>query len=190
MSAALAINGSAGGFLRRLLRRLLGDVRGAAILELAVGMSVLVPIISASTELARFVMIQQKLERLAATVGDLNARGDVLTPAQVTALFDAVPHIMDPFTFAPVGKVIVSQVTTVGYVYPQIAWQQSGGGNLIAASTVGTAGHTATLPAGFTMATNQNLILTEVYYDFSPFLLDGLLKAKRIHMMSTYRPRM
>lgn len=174
----------------RLLSRLLRDRRGSAIVELAVGIAVLVPMVMATAELARFVMIQQKLERLSMTVGDLNARGDVLTPAQVTSLFDAVPHIMEPFAFSPSGRVIVSQVTTVGSVYPQIAWQQSGGGSLGVASTLGTAGQTATLPQGFTMASDENVIMTEVWYDFEPFLFDGLLKPQRIRMQSTYRPRM
>lgn len=175
---------------RHLLSRLRRDRRGSAIVELAVGISVLVPMVMATAELARFVMIQQKLERLSMTVGDLNARGDVLTPAQVTSLFDAVPHIMEPFAFSPSGRVIVSQVTTVGSVYPQIAWQQSGGGSLSVASTLGTAGQTATLPQGFTMASDENIIMTEVWYDFEPFLFDGLLRPQRIRMQSTYRPRM
>lgn len=174
----------------RLFARLLHERRGAALVELAVGISVLVPMVMATAELARFVMIQQKLERLSMTVGDLNARGDVLTPAQVTSLFDAVPHIMEPFAFQPSGRVIVSQVTTVGSVYPQIAWQQSGGGSLSVASTLGTAGQTATLPQGFTMASDENVIMTEVWYDFEPFLFDGLLRPQRIRMQSTYRPRM
>lgn len=166
------------------------DRRGAAVLELAFGISMLTPLIMGSAELARFVMIQQKLERLAMTIGDLNARGDVLTAPQVAALFDAVPHVMEPFAFAPVGQVIVTEVTTVGYVYPRVAWQQSGGGTLGVTSAFGTAGQNATLPAGFTMASNENVIFTEVYYDFVPFLLDGLLSARRIRMQSTYRPRM
>ena len=178
------------GRLVRHLHRLWRDRRGAAVLELAFGISMLTPLIMGSAELARFVMIQQKLERLAMTIGDLNARGDVLTPAQVTALFDAVPHVMEPFAFSPVGRVIVSEVTTVGYVYPRVAWQQTGGGTLPVASTLGAAGQDATLPAGFTLASNENVIFTEVYYDFVPFLMDGLLSARRIRMQSTYRPRM
>jgi Flp pilus assembly protein TadG len=174
----------------RLLKRLAGDRSGAALMECALGLAMLTPLILGTVELGRFMLVQQKLERLSATVGDLNARGDVLTPAQVTALFDATPHVMQPFAFGPIGRVIVSQVTTVGYVYPRIIWQQLGGGTLSTTSSIGTASHNATLPHGLTMAANETVIVTEVVYDFTPLLLGGFLEPQRIHLTSAYRPRM
>lgn len=170
-----------------LIPRLGRDRRGAVFVELAVGMAVLVPMLLMGVELGRFALIQQKLERLATTVADLNTRADVTTAGQVDAIFAAVPHVMEPFSFAG-GAVVVTGVTATSGGIAQVAWQRRGGTGT-APSRVGTVGNPAALPAGLTVAPNESVVVAEVFYDYQPFLL-SLVDGQWLYDRAILRPRL
>jgi len=171
-----------------LLRRLLLRCRrGSAAVELGIGLALLLPLFMAGTEMARFILLNQKVERVVMSVGDLNARADVLTLAETRAIFDAVPHLMQPFGMGGAGLVVVSGVTQTASG-PVVSWQVSGAGSLAAASRVGAPGMAATLPGGLGLMAEETVVVTEIFYDYTPMLV-SIIQDRRLYDRSVFRTR-
>lgn len=154
----------------RLLARLHRDQRGSAFIELGMAMVVLMTLILGGAEIARFVMLQQKLDRIATTMGDLVSRGQVLTETEINNIFAAVRHLAKPFDFAGQGVVVLTSVQRESGQDPEIVWQRSGGGELSAASKIGNQGDEPNLPGNFTVREHETVFAAEVFYEFEPFL--------------------
>jgi Flp pilus assembly protein TadG len=175
--------------MMRFLLRLLRDRRGMALTELAAAAPVLMLLVLAGTEIARYSLLNQKLDRVASSMGDLVAQADTLTAAQLDQLFAASTPVAWPFDFPVSGRVIVSAVVDNGGT-PRVNWQRGGGGAFAAASRVGTAGRTATLPAGMTVRAGDTLIVAEVFFGFSPVLYPAVAPAATLYHAAFFRPRL
>ncbi|MPY69760.1 MAG: hypothetical protein GEU92_06715 [Alphaproteobacteria bacterium] len=172
-----------------LIRRLIGDRRGNLMVELAMAMPVLTLLTLGGLEVSRYVLLHQKLDRVAGTVGDLVAQAETLTAADVDSLFDAARHVAMPFDLPGAGIVIVSSVGTDSGLNPQINWQRSGGGGLAASSRVGPAGGSAALPPGLTLEEGETVIVAEVVYAYVPWVLGGVTTAGELYHRAFFRPR-
>lgn len=96
---------------RHLLRRLLGDRRGALVAEFAAAMPVLGLLLLAGVEVGRLALVNQKLDRVATSMADLVAQAETLTVAELNSLFASTGHVAWPFDLANDGIVIVSSVS-------------------------------------------------------------------------------
>lgn len=155
---------------RRLLARFRRDQRGSAFIELGVAMVVLMTLILGGAEIARFVLLQQKLDRIATSMGDLVSRGQVLSETEVNNILAAVQHLAEPFDFAAQGAVILTSVQRETGEDPEIVWQRIGAGGLTATSRIGNQGEEPDLPDSFTVRENETVFAAEVFYEFEPFL--------------------
>ncbi|MCC7047133.1 MAG: pilus assembly protein [Alphaproteobacteria bacterium] len=169
------------------------DPRGALVAEFAASLPMLLILVMSGFECARFVLLNQKLDRVTTTVADLVAQEETITVAEITALFDAITPIVTPFTFSPAGKMIVTSVVLApDGVTMKVAWQESSG-TFAAASKIGVANGTATLPAGMTIRTNETIIVGEVFYQFTPFFVSNWFSstplAQTLYHRAFYRPR-
>ena len=99
-----------GGFLTRLLR----NTRGLILAETAISLSVLSVTTLAGVEIGRYVLLTQKLDRVAASVADIAAQSQSISVADLDNLFSAATEIIKPFSLAGTGMVIVSSVALVG----------------------------------------------------------------------------
>jgi hypothetical protein len=98
---------------------------------------------------------------------------------------------MSPFPFGNKGVVIVTSVFQPATGSPIVEWQYSGGGQLIQSSQIGVTGGPATLPNGLTLNANDNIIISEVYYNFTPmFVSEHLFSAGKIYRVAIYKPRL
>jgi hypothetical protein len=71
-----------------------------------------------------------------------------------------------------------------------VQWQCSGGGSYTAAtSAIGTEGANATVPSTFSVDVGENVVVAEVFYDYRPFLFDGIFQPAILHHASYMRPR-
>ena len=68
--------------------------------------------------------------------------------------------------------------------------QRRGGGNKTTASRIGTQGGAATLPSGFTLATNENTIVAEIYYDYRPVVAPRIVAASTNYKVKFNMPRL
>jgi hypothetical protein len=101
---------------------------------------------------------------------------------------------MKPFSFASNGVVIVTSVYKPAGQTPTICWQYSGGGTLTKTSQIGTTGNTPVLPSGLTLNDNENIIISEVYYNFTPLFINAgssdSFTATTVYRIAVYKPRL
>lgn len=103
----------------------------------------------------------------------------------------AAAQLMEPFPFANTGIVIITSVYKPTGQPPIIEWQYAGGGQLTKASQIGVTGGAPTLPNGLTLNDNDNVIISEVYYNFTPmFVSTGLFPATPVYRLAIYKPRL
>lgn len=174
---------------RSFLRRLAQDRRGAVLVEFAFMMPIISALVLGGVEFARYAMISQKMDRVVGFVGDLVARADSLEAADFQDYFAAAEQLASPFDIMGVGNIIISSVTGESGG-PEILWQQIGPGANSGKSKVGVAGAAATLPTGFVLEEEENIVVVEVFYDFEPlFLPPAFVEAGRHYYRSVFRPR-
>lgn len=185
--------------LRQHFKDLIACEGGLAYLEFALSISLMLMMFMGSVEISRNLLITQKLEKVAATVADVTTQTDPndgpITTSQMADLMSAVADMMSPYTTGdtdPKIKVIVTNITKTGSNSPVINWQYCGGGTLSVNSRLGTTvGSTATLPTGFTMSAGEEVVIGEVFYNFTPIISNNrILGSFQIYRYSIYSPRL
>jgi Flp pilus assembly protein TadG len=174
-----------------LMRRLATDRRGGLIAEFAAAIPVLVIMLLGGVEVSRYALLNQRMDRLATVMGDLVAQAERLKESELEQLFLATSHVAWPFDMESRGNVIISSVSLPADPAPQIpkiTWQRHTG-DLPSSSRVGVQNATATLPDGLTVKKGQTVIVSEVYYRFTPMLFGALVPEKVIYHRAFFRPR-
>lgn len=177
----------------RWMRRARGLRRCAAgnvAVEFALALPVLMMLMLGSAELARFVILHQKVDRVAVTMSDLVARAETISESEMDDIFIAAGEVAEPFDLGSLGLVIVSSVVNPDGNGATIAWQRSGGGAYSASSQVGVEGGSATLPAEFDVREGETVIISEVYFDFTPFLSEMIVEPQTLYRRAHHRPRL
>jgi Flp pilus assembly protein TadG len=170
------------------LRRLARDRRGVSLIEFALVVPIFVLMILGGTEVARYVLLNEVLDRLATSTADLTAQEDDITAGDLTNIFASAPTLVWPFDINANGVVIITSVGLVNN-QPKIYWQRTRTGSLTRSSRIGTEGGQATLPTGLTVAADDNIIVAEVYYNFTPFMWQQMRSGDIYHVAFT-RPRL
>src|SRR5688572_17391883 len=73
---------------RRLLRRALNENSGIAAVEFALLVPILITLFFGAVEVTRFILVSQKVEKLAHTVADVTAQSKTLSTAQLDQLLE------------------------------------------------------------------------------------------------------
>ena len=176
--------------LARNLKSLWRNETGAAMIELGFAMPILITLLLGGVEIARYVLLHQKLDRVASSIADLVSQSETVSVADLQNIFDAARFVAKPFDLPAGGTVIVSSVSNpLGSPATKVNWQQSGAGSIPATSEVGSPGGAATLPNGFSVADGQSIIIAEVFYDYTPWVLGDFTGASRIYHRALFRPR-
>ena len=190
MTAAASTLASSGGKRARLLRRLHRSRRGTVLVEMAVLTPILLILLLGAVEFARYVLIMQKLDRAAMSVGDLVSRGTQVTSQDLSNIFDSVGHLMQPFPFPDTGVVLITAVTRSAGNPPEVVWQEVGAGDLVEISRVGTPGNEAVLPQNLQPRENESLYVAEVYYSYTPLVFDSFVQQSTLYHWSVFRARL
>lgn len=177
-------------YLRQKWQEIWGDRSGASLIEMAFAMPILVTLLLGGVEIARYVLLHQKLDRVSSSIADLVSQAETISVPDLQNIFDAAQFVAKPFDLPASGTVIVSSISNpIGSPSTRVNWQKSGAGNIPATSQVGTAGGAATLPAGFTVADGQTIIIAEVFFDYVPWILGDFTSANQIYHRALFRPR-
>ena len=167
---------------------------GLAYLEFAVTLPFLLALMLGAVEVTRYVLITQKVEKTSMTISDLVAQSTTIKTSDLDNIFLAGPQVMEPYSFNKNGYIIVTSVTQTGAETPAnqpiVQWQYAGGGSMVETTHIGAAGAKAVLPAGFTLNDKDNIIITEVFYQFTPLLNTMIYKNMLLYRMSVFRPRL
>jgi Flp pilus assembly pilin Flp len=175
------------------LRKLWRDTRGVAAIEFALMLPILVALLIGCLEVTFKIWSTQKAEKLAVTLSDVIAQSKAVTSGDLTKLTGAVDKIMDPFPFGNNGKIIISSVYVAqGETDAKVNWQCSfpPSDGYSASSKLGAEGANAALPAGFTMAPKDNVIVTEIYYQYQPIAPGVLFDNDEIYRRAMFKPRL
>jgi hypothetical protein len=183
---------------QRLMHFLRASETGVALIEFAVTLPVLLVMLVGMIELTYVTLVNQKLDKVAGSMSDFATQGRTISVSDINAFALAVPQIMRPFTFS--GTVVFSSVANFRNPSPPclttnvpcIAWQRAilGGDG----SRIGGAGGIATLPDNYPVLTGQNVIVAEVFHNYTPLLgtsasFIAAFSAQQFYKVAISKPR-
>ena len=176
----------------KMLQRLLRADQGLAVLEFALILPVLMSLFYGAVEITRYILITQKVEKLAFTVADVTAQSQTVSNASLNQVLAATSDIMSPYTMTSNGRVIISSLYRAAgaTTTATVNWRYQGGGTLTATSALGAVGATPSMPTGFTFDERENVIAAEVFYQFSPLISTQFFGTKTIYRVAFYKPRL
>ena len=172
------------------IKKLIHNNKGIAAVEFALALPFLLSLFIGSYELARYMLINAKLENVSYTISDIITQQTSLTTAQLDQYMVASTQITLPYDFADGGgTVIVSAVyKDENLANPTVSWQYYYG-QTGRASTIGTVNNNATLPVGFALNDKENIIVTEVFYDFVPIFSAFSIGTANVYKTAYFKPR-
>ncbi len=171
------------------INHLCTDQRGVAAAEFALLLPVLMTMVMGVYELSRFILVSQKIDRVAYTVADVVTQQTSVTNGNLGDIVNAATEIMNPYQFGSVGRVIVSSVYEDPTRGPIVRWQYEGGGTLDRDSRIGTVNSTANLPDGFTLNEKDNVIVSEVFYEYIPPFSEDFFSTRENYKTAIFKPR-
>jgi len=164
---------------------------GTAALEFALTLPIWILLLLGTSDVAMLLLISQRVDRIAYSVTDIVTQSNVVTKTDLSNILLATGQLMQPFTFGDKGVVIVTSLYKPTGKALQISWQYTGGGTLARVSKIGKVGDTPTLPTGLSLNDSDNVIITEVYYAFTPmFASANILSARDLYRLAAYKPRL
>jgi Flp pilus assembly protein TadG len=162
---------------------------GSAAIEFGLVISILIVILMGCFEAGRYILLNQKLDRTSSSVSDLIAQADNVTTGVLSDTYAAADEQTLPFDLAGHGRVIISSVYKPAGT-ATVVWQCKGGGSYTSAtSKIGAKGADATMPSTFSVDIGENVVVAEVFYDYKPFLFEGLFKPSVFRHTTFTRPR-
>jgi hypothetical protein len=165
--------------------------RGVAAVEFALTLPIWVTMLLGAADGSYCLMVNEKTDRIAYTVTDIVTQYQTITKAQLNDILLAAGQLMQPFAFGANGLVIVTSVYQPTTGSPVVEWQYRGGGTLSKGSQIGNSGGSAILPNGLTLNAGDNVILSEVYYNFTPMFVSAkLFNAGNVYRVAVYKPRL
>lgn len=178
------------GPLARLLRRLRRCEAGLSAVEFGLLIPILGLMVLGTVEFGRMIILAQKLQNGTFVLADLAARDETLSVEQLDNMFLAVNNIMQPFAAGAAGTAIVTSVSINVAGDAVVNWQRRGFGTLPATSEIGAAaGGAASLPAGLPLAIGETVIVSEVFYAYSP-VFDIIVPQQTLRRVAFAKPRL
>lgn len=177
-------------FVRRL-RSFARDRRGIAAVEFAVLASVLSVALLGGTELSRYTLMHQKMDRVSSSVSNWVAQSSNMSATDFNNMWAASQQVAKPFALDGAnGKVIVSFIVAESDTSYRITWQRSGAGTIAETSKIGSQGGLATMPEGVTMKQGDTIVAVEVFALYQAFVFPELIGTSIVYHRSFDQPRL
>jgi len=177
-------------FVRRF-REFARDQRGIAAVAFAVLASVLTVALLGGTELSRYTLMHQKMDRVSSSVSNWVAQSSTMTTADFENMFAAAGQVAKPFALDGVnGRVIISFIVAETNSNYRISWQRSGTGTIAQSSKLGSEGGLATMPQGVTMKQGDTIVAVEVFALYQAFVFPELIGTSIVYQRSFDQPRL
>jgi Flp pilus assembly protein TadG len=182
------------GFMKRYfkkLARLCKKNQGSVLVETAFVIPILAFLVVAGFDVTQFVVANQKMNRLAATMADLISRSDEgINEAVVSDLLLAADFAAAPYDLKTSGRVIITAIqgTNGGN---QIVWQRCNTSTYTSTSSLGTTGkRNVTLPGGLTLDPGEISIVSEAVLRFDKAFVSQIAFPDEIRQYAIFRPRL
>ncbi|MEX6723610.1 TadE/TadG family type IV pilus assembly protein [Parapedomonas caeni] len=177
---------------RQALRRLGLDRRGVAMVEFALMLPISMTLFLGGVEGARYVLLHQKVARVAQTMADLTAQSPVgVMESQISNLFLSANMISDPYNILTDGRVFISAIKggapSIGNT---IIWQRCDGAFGAASSVIGSSDNKdVTLPDGTELEEGVITVIAQASFHFEPMFFSVLFPEQTITHIARYAPR-
>jgi Flp pilus assembly protein TadG len=172
------------------IRRFWKAESGSAAIEFGLVISILIVILMGCFEAGRYILLNQKLDRTSTSVADLIAQANGITAGVLSDTYAAAGEQTLPFNLADHGRVIISSIYKPDTSTAKVQWQCTGGGSYTSATShIGSEGGNAAMPTTFTVDVGENVVAAEVFYDYEPFLFEGIFQPAVFRHTSFMRPR-
>ena len=176
------------------LRRYRRDQRGIAAVEMALASPILFLLLLGGTEMGRYILVHQKVEKMAFAVADVTAQYETVTSAEIATIMNASSELMNPHEgFATHGRMILTAVhKDPDETNQQVRWQCEGGGSLTALSQVGQPNTSAKadLPGDLELDDDDHVIVSEVFYTYQPMITWFQIQNVNLYKTAMFRPRL
>ena len=149
--------------VRHRCMRTLRDCSGVAAVEFAFVAPILILLWLGGVEITQALSADRRVSALAASIGDLVSRSEMVTEAEVENIFDLAAGALYPFDPAVAGLVLTA-ADIDGEGRAKVAWSRSRGG--AAAYQPGT--DVTHLLDPKLLVPNTQLIIPEVHYSYRP----------------------
>ena len=177
--------------LFRRIRRFGRDQRGIAAVEFSVLASALTVALLGGTELSRYTLMHQKMDRVSASLSNMVAQSSVMKAVDFTNMWGAANQMAKPFQFdGTKSKIIISFIVAESATAYRVTWQRSGAGTMAQSSQLGSEGGLATLPTGVTMKQGDTMVAVEVYALYEAFVFPELIGTSVVYHRSFDQPRL
>jgi hypothetical protein len=165
--------------------------RGNTVVEFAIVMPMLILVLSGIFELCMYSLINNKLIRIAGSISNITAMQNINVKT-LQAIMKTAPQMAQPIPFSGIGAVVVSLIYNQGKTADPanmgISWQQSTSASV--SSNFGKPGAKPTnLPNGIQVLNDETLIITEVFYNYVPFVFTGIIPNQTLYKVAVYVPR-
>jgi Flp pilus assembly protein TadG len=176
--------------MRRRLRSLGRDETGAALIEFAFTLPILLTLSLTGAELTNYIITKMRISQIALHLADNAARigsgsqlqAKTITEADINDLLTGAQLQSGELDLAGNGRVIISSIepSTVNTANSRIRWQRCGGAKTAHASTYGTVANKTNVtgigPTGQQVGapTNGVTMFVEVYYEYKPLIKTSL----------------
>lgn len=147
--------------LRTKLSRFANDKRGVSAVEFAIVLPFMAILYLGGTAVTQGIIVKRKVVLVTHTVGDLVARDNNITNAEVTAIFDAAKAVFSPYAWNPLLKIKITSVNINAAGAATVGWGEALQDTARAPNT------TVTLPAGLGIP-STSIIWAEVSYAYTP----------------------
>lgn len=185
------------------LKKLFLSEKAVAALEFALSLPLLLTLFMGVVETARYAILHQKLDKTVASISDIITRQDTITDTNLNDLKDAAQQIVEPYDLEAHGTLIFTGVINsmtagepcITTATPCIAWQYVPTGmSSPGVSRLGFPGDNPVMPEGYVVTINQNVVVTELTYNFEPLLpltgqIISTLSPHSIYKVSMFKAR-
>ncbi|GER08190.1 hypothetical protein GCM10007972_04750 [Iodidimonas muriae] len=164
---------------------------GSILVETALVLPILLLLLAGAFELGRFMLANQKVSALAASMADMISQADQgISESEINDVFGAIEHVSKPFDVGTDGRVIVSGVIGTSGNGNVVNWQRCAGGELSVRSQIGTQGaRNVTLPGNLDLLDGDMAIVAEASFNYEPWIFFGFFDPQTLRSSASFRPR-
>ena len=163
---------------------------GAIAIEFAITLPLLIAVFGGVFEMCSLLLINSKLARMNAVIGDVISRQEY-TKSEIDSILNNAKIFLEPYDFSS-AQIVVSHIHNTSQdnnaANMLISWQVAYNGGV---SKYGVANSLPiNLPAGFNVLNQERYIVTETSYTYKPLIFPFIFANKIMYFTNFLSPRL
>lgn len=171
------------------IRRFRRSERGVAAIEMAMFSPLIVLLLLGGYDVARFISMRANVDKVGFSVADVTSQYKELSTAAMRQVFMVTGASMPNYVSGTNGVTVLSSLY-LDNTTAKVKWQCYSTDGSAWSSKIGAEGGAATISKDLLADANDNLIVAEVFYQFTPVFKSFFKNGFVIYTSSLYRPRL